>query len=79
MKVSKLIKQLQELDPNEEIVVMYWAKGLFDDWYGEDNTISVDDWQDTITAIEDRDWLDGVSSSAHEIIEATLDRVRQGQ
>jgi hypothetical protein len=72
MQVSKLIKQLQELDPNEEVVVMYWARDLFNDYFEEDNQISIHIWDQVVEKLDNHDYLDGVSSSTHEIIEAEL-------
>lgn len=71
MQVKELMKQLQELDPNEEVVVMYWAKQLFDDYEDEDNAISVDTWNEVVDKL-DNGYLDNASSDVHEIIEDTL-------
>lgn len=72
MQVNKLIKQLQELDPNEEVVVMYWARDLFNDYFEEDNQISIHIWDQVVEKLDSHDYLDGVSSNTHEIIEAEL-------
>lgn len=72
MKAIDAIKQLQELDPNEEIVIMYWARDLFNDYFEEDNQIPVNVWDEVVEKLDNHDYLDGVSSNTHEIIEAEL-------
>lgn len=74
MKAAEAIKQLQELDPNEEIVIMYWRKELFDDNYDEKNQVSEEAWSLAVMKLDDFDYLDGVLSNAHQVIEAVLNQ-----
>ena len=74
MKAIEAIKQLQELDPNEEIVIMYWRKELFDDNYDKNNQVSEEAWELAVMKLDDFDYLDGVSSNAHQVIEAVLNQ-----
>ena len=37
MKVSKVISYLQELNPNDEIVIGYWDKSIADSYIADEN------------------------------------------
>ena len=76
MKVSDAIKSLQEHEPDEEIVLMYWAKDLFEDFeFDEDNPISKELWNKTVETIEGNNDLDNPSS---EVYEAIYDQLIKG-
>lgn len=79
MKVIDAIKQLQELNHSDEIIIMYWARDLFNDYFEKDNQISVDVWDEMVERLDNHKHLDGVSSNAHEIIEAELAEMEQEQ
>jgi hypothetical protein len=76
MQVSKLIEDLKELDPSDEIVIMYWAKDLFDDDFDEDNPILKDLWNKTVETVEGNNDLDNPSS---EVYDAIYDQLAKGQ
>jgi len=76
MQVSKLIEDLKKMDPNEEIVIMYWAKDLFDDDFDEDNPISKELWDKTVETVEGNNDLDNPSS---EVYDAIYDQLIKGQ
>jgi hypothetical protein len=77
MQVSKLIEDLKKLDPSDEIVIMYWARDLFNDYFDEDNQITKEAWDYVVEKLDNYDYLDGVSSNAHEIIEAELIKYKE--
>jgi hypothetical protein len=77
MKASKAIEYLKELDPSEDIVLMYWARDLFNDYFDEDNQITKEAWDYVVEKLDNYDYLDGVSSNAHEIIEAELIKYKE--
>jgi hypothetical protein len=68
MQVSKLIEDLKKLDPSDEIVIMYWAKDLFDDDFDEDNPISKELWDKTVETVEGNNDLDNPSSEVYDAI-----------
>jgi hypothetical protein len=68
MQVSKLIEDLKRLDPSDEIVIMYWAKDLFDDDFDEDNPISKELWDKTVETVENSDDLDYPSSQVYDAL-----------
>ena len=77
MQVSKLIEDLKKLDPNEEIVIMYWARDLFEDFeFDEDNPISKELWDKTVETVEGNNDLDNPSS---EVYDAIYDQLAKGQ
>jgi hypothetical protein len=76
MQVSKLIEDLKKLDPSDEIVIMYWAKDLFDDDFDEDNPISKELWDKTVETVEGNNDLDNPSS---EVYDAIYDQLNRGQ
>jgi len=50
MKVKDVIKNMQNCNPDEEIVVLWWSKDIFDD---EDSTISDDVWSNVVKEVND--------------------------
>ena len=76
MQVSKLIEDLKKLDPSDEILIMYWAKDLFDDDFDEDNPISKELWDKTVETVEGNNDLDNPSS---EVYDAIYDQLNRGQ
>jgi len=68
MKVSKAIEQLKEYNSDDEIVIMYWAKDLFDDDFDEDNPISKELWDKTVETVENSDDLDYPSSQVYDAL-----------
>jgi hypothetical protein len=72
MKASQAMEYLKELDPDEDILLMYWSRDLFNDYFDEDNQITKQVWEAIVNRIENHDYLDGASSNAHEVIEAEI-------
>ena len=52
MKVSKLIADLQELNPNDEIVIGYWDKSIADSYIADENKpLTNDQWIEIVDEI----------------------------
>jgi hypothetical protein len=64
MKVSKAIEMLKEIpDPDEEIVLAFWRKDLFQGYYeGESFTDEV--WQEAVSVIDAQDLSVRTNTSA---------------
>lgn len=75
MKVIDAINRLQHNDPNDEIVIMWWAKGLFDDGEDEEIAITNDMWNKVVKEIDN--YLDYPSSMIYEVIEGTIREMGQ--
>mgnify|MGYP007114338415 FL=1 len=69
MNVSKLIKDLQALDPQEEIIVAYWDKEFISDLH--DLKITPEVWSETVSKFENGEfgWQAGADECIVEIIE----------
>ena len=50
MKVKDVIKNMQNYNPEDEVVILYWTKDIFDN---EDNTISDDVWAKVVKDVDD--------------------------
>jgi hypothetical protein len=55
MKVKDAIKNMQNHNPEDEIVILYWTKDIFDD---EDNPISDQVWSKVVKTLDDTSNLD---------------------
>jgi len=52
MKVSKVISYLQELNPNDEIVIGYWDKSTADSYIADENKpLTNDQWIEIVDEI----------------------------
>ena len=52
MKVSKLIADLQELNPDDEIVIGYWDKSIADSYIADQNKpLTNDQWVEIVDEI----------------------------
>jgi hypothetical protein len=52
MKVSKLIADLQELNPDDEIVIGYWDKSIADSYIADENKpLTNDQWVEIVDEI----------------------------
>jgi hypothetical protein len=69
MKVSKAIEQLKEYNSDDEIVIMYWTRDLFEDFeFDEDNPISKELWDECVEAVENSKDLDDPSSEVYDAL-----------
>ena len=55
MKVKDAIKNMQSHNPEDEIVILYWTKDIFND---EDNPISDQVWSKVVKTLDDTSNLD---------------------
>jgi hypothetical protein len=66
MKVSKAIEYLSERHkPDEEILLMYWAKDLFDEQFSD---LSEDIWNEAIESTEEDNFISDATSDIYNII-----------
>ena len=55
MKVKDVIKNMQNYNPEDEVVILHWTKDIFDD---EDNPISDQVWSKVVKTLDDERNLD---------------------
>ena len=55
MKVKDVIKNMQNYNPQDEVVILHWTKDIFDD---EDNPISDQVWSKVVKTLDDTSNLD---------------------
>lgn len=56
MKVSTVIKNLQELDPDQEIFINWFDKSGFEDYYGNEDPVSDELWSAFLNHMERADY-----------------------
>jgi len=76
MKVSTAIKQLQDLNPDEEIVINWFDRSTFEDFYNDEEPMKDEQWASLMVHFEKADqyW-----ASNHYAIEAEIDIWKEGQ
>ena len=76
MKVSTAITELQKLNPDEEIVINWFTRSTFEDFYNDEDPISDDQWASLMVHFNKADqyW-----ASNHYAIEAEIELWREGQ
>lgn len=55
MKVKDVIKNMQNYNPEDEVVILWWTKDIFDD---ETLTITDDVWSKVVKTLDDENNLD---------------------
>lgn len=55
MKVKDVIKNMQNYNPEDEVVILWWTKDIFDD---ETLTITDDVWSKVVKTLDDESNLD---------------------
>jgi hypothetical protein len=55
MKVKDVIKNMQDYNLEDEVVVLWWTKDIFDD---EDNPITDEVWSKVVKTLDDTSNLD---------------------
>jgi hypothetical protein len=50
MKVKDVIKNMQDYNPEDEVVILYWTKDIFDD---ENNTLTDDVWVKVVQEVDE--------------------------
>jgi hypothetical protein len=76
MKVSTAIAELQNLNPDEEIVINWFTRSTFEDYYNDEDPISDDQWSSLMVHF---DKADQYWASNHYAIEAEIELWREGQ
>ena len=59
MKVKDVIKNMQNYNPEDEVVILWWTKDIFDD---ETLTITNDVWSKVVKILDDESNLDFANS-----------------
>lgn len=73
MKVSKVIQMLTEShDPDEDIVLAYWTKELFEGYY-EDGSLTDQVWRDVVADIDAQDLSEYTNEQAWNDITNRID------
>ena len=55
MKVKDVIKNMQNYNPEDEIVILHWTKDIFDD---EDNPLTDEVWSKVVKTLDETTNLD---------------------
>lgn len=76
MKVSTAITELQKLNPDEEIVINWFTKSTFEDFYNDEDPISDAQWASLMVHF---DKADQYWASNHYAIEEEIGLWREGQ
>lgn len=76
MKASEVIKALQTLDPDEEIMVTWWERELISTWfYDHDKLIDIDKWHEAVDRFESwdlQDTADDITRMVGEVLEEEI-------
>jgi hypothetical protein len=72
MKAKRIIKAMSELDPEEEVIILWWTKDIFDD---EDNPITDEVWAKVVKETDDSH----LDYSSQVISEEILDVLRENE
>ena len=56
MKVSTVIQELNKLNPNEEIVVSWFDKQTYQDYYNDEEEITPAEWEYVVKSISTNDY-----------------------
>jgi hypothetical protein len=72
MKVKDVIKNMQSHNPEDEIVILYWTKDIFDD---EVHQISDEVWAKVVKDVDDNH----LDFSSQVISEEILDVLRENE
>jgi hypothetical protein len=56
MKVSTVIQELNKLNPNEEIVVSWFDKQTYQDYYNDEEEITSAEWEYVVKSISTNDY-----------------------
>jgi hypothetical protein len=65
MKVKEIIETLNYRNPEEEVVILWWTKDIFDD---EDDPITDDNWNKSVLFIDNSNALDYATEQAYDSI-----------
>jgi hypothetical protein len=60
MKVKDVIKNMQDYNPEDEVVILWWTKDIFN--YGDEADISDEVWSKVVKTLDDENNLDFANS-----------------
>jgi hypothetical protein len=60
MKVKDVIKNMQNYNSDDEVVILWWTKDIFS--YGDETNISDDVWSKVVKTLDDDNNLDFANS-----------------
>ena len=55
MKVSEAIKYLQKSDPNEQIIVSWFDRYAYEDYFNDEDKISPEEWANIVSKVSDNE------------------------
>jgi hypothetical protein len=64
MKVQEVIKELQKLNPEDNIIIAWWEKSLVEEWFNDDaesrekESIPEEIWEEVVEEVNSTDWSD---------------------
>jgi hypothetical protein len=77
MKVSTVIQELNKLNPNEEIVVSWFDKQTYQDYYNDEEEITPAEWEYVVKSISTNDYYwQQVVWTVEEAVETIKGRVK---
>ena len=77
MKVSTVIEELKKLNPDEEIVVSWFNKQIYQDYYNDEEEIAPAEWEYVVKSLSDSDYYwQQVTWTLEEAVEAIKRRVK---
>jgi len=75
MKVAELLKQLNELNPNDDICVLYWEKPSFDYDDDDENVLTAEAWAEICTQFDK--WEDAGNELSEWIADAVIEMTEE--
>jgi hypothetical protein len=77
MKVSTVIDELKKLNPDEEIVVIWFDKQTYQDYYNDEIEITPAEWEYVVKSLSDSDYYwQQVTWTLEEAVEAIKGKVK---
>ena len=77
MKVSTVIEELKKLNPDEEIVVSWFDKQIYQDYYNDEEEVAPAEWEYVVKSLWDSDYYwQQVTWTLEEAVEAIKRRVK---
>jgi len=78
MKVSSVIEELKKLNPNEEIVISWFDKQTYQDYYNDEEEITSAEWEYVVKSIHTNDYYwQQVNWLLEEAVEYTKERINK--
>jgi hypothetical protein len=77
MKVSTVIEELKKLNPEEEIVVSWFDKQTYQDYYNDEEEVAPAEWEYVVKSLSDSDYYwQQVNWTLEEAVEAIKGKVK---